>query len=92
MGNLYALRRRRRPTPASFPSIVTGADHPHVENWVSNVPVQAARHLATGIHGGKTRSWEAVAYGFPDGHAETLRFREAFESFERNRFDPTVAR
>ena len=69
-----------------------GADHPHVENWVSNVPVQAARHLQIDQHGGKPRDWESVAnYGFLDGHAETLRFGDVFRSFDRNRFDPAVA-
>jgi prepilin-type N-terminal cleavage/methylation domain-containing protein/prepilin-type processing-associated H-X9-DG protein len=69
-----------------------GADHPHVENWVSNVPVQASRHLQIERHGGPRRDWQSVAnYGFLDGHAETLRFRDVFESFQRNRFDPAVA-
>jgi prepilin-type N-terminal cleavage/methylation domain-containing protein/prepilin-type processing-associated H-X9-DG protein len=69
-----------------------GADHPHVENWAGNAPVQAARHLATSVHGGPRQSWTSVAnYGFLDGHAETLRFRDAFESFEKNKFDPAVA-
>jgi prepilin-type N-terminal cleavage/methylation domain-containing protein/prepilin-type processing-associated H-X9-DG protein len=69
-----------------------GADHPHVENWVSNVPLQAARHLQTNRHGGRPSTWDAVAnYGFLDGHAETLRFREVFESVQKNKFDPAVA-
>jgi prepilin-type processing-associated H-X9-DG protein len=68
------------------------ADHPHVENWASNAPVQAAKHLATAIHGGPPRTWESVAnYGFLDGHAERLRFRDVFESFGRNKFDPAMA-
>lgn len=74
-----------------------GADHPHVENWVAaglpdSPPVLAGRHLETHRHGGRRRTWGAVAnYGFLDGHAETLRFRDVFESFTRNRFDPVVA-
>ena len=69
-----------------------GADHPHVEGWVSNVPVQAARHLQTDRHGGPRQGWQSVAnYGFLDGHAETLRFGDVFESFQKNRFDPAVA-
>lgn len=68
-----------------------GADHPHIENWISNIPFQASKHLATGIHGGKPKSWDAISnYGFLDGHAETLRFRDAFENFTRNKFDPAV--
>jgi prepilin-type processing-associated H-X9-DG protein len=69
-----------------------GADHPHVENWVSNIPFQAARNLQIDQHGGPRESWQSVAnYGFLDGHAETLRFRDVFESFQKNRFDPAVA-
>jgi len=69
-----------------------GTDHAHVEQFVSNVPVQAAGRLATSIHGGKPKSWEARAtYGFLDGHAETLTLRDVFESFEKNKFDPAVA-
>jgi prepilin-type N-terminal cleavage/methylation domain-containing protein len=68
------------------------ADHPHVENWVSNIPAQAARQLQTHRHGGRPGTWDAVAtYGFLDGHAETLRFRAVFESLQRNKFDPAVA-
>ena len=69
-----------------------GADHPHVENWASNAPVQASRHLQIDRHGGPKRGWQSVAnYGFLDGHAETLRFGDVFQSFQRNRFDPAVA-
>lgn len=70
-----------------------GADHPHVENWVSNVPVQAAKNIELHQHGGPPRSWNGLAnYGFLDGHAETLRFRDAFRSMTENKFDPAIAR
>lgn len=100
-GGLYVkIDRIRRPsTTIQFVEMAqTGefaaADHPHVENWAgSNPPANAARQLEINAHGNRPRSWESVAnYGFLDGHAETLRFRDAFESFERNRFDPAVAR
>jgi prepilin-type N-terminal cleavage/methylation domain-containing protein/prepilin-type processing-associated H-X9-DG protein len=69
-----------------------GTDHAHVEQFVSNVPVQAAARLATSIHGGRPKSWQARAtYGFLDGHAETLPLKDVFESFDRNKFDPAVA-
>ena len=72
---------------------LSGADHPHVENWASNPPVQAGKHLALGIHGGRRQTWEGRAtYGFLDGHAETLPFADVFRSFQRNKFDPAVAR
>ena len=69
------------------------ADHPHVENWAGNFPPsRAAEQLQINAHGSRPKSWESVAnYGFLDGHAESLRFRDAFESFQRNRFDPAVA-
>jgi prepilin-type N-terminal cleavage/methylation domain-containing protein/prepilin-type processing-associated H-X9-DG protein len=69
-----------------------GADHPHIDLWVGNVPAKAGTHLEIHRHGGAPKSWDAVAnYGFLDGHAETLRFRQVYESRERNRLDPTVA-
>lgn len=69
-----------------------GADHPHIDNWTSNIPFQASRMLATSMHGGRPRSWESACnYGFLDGHAETLRLSEVFTDFTKNKFDPAVA-
>ena len=69
-----------------------GADHPHVELWGGNIPVQASKHLELGAHGGPQRGWDSVAnYGFLDGHAETLPFRRVFTNFQNNHFDPAVA-
>ncbi len=70
-----------------------GADHPHVENWVgNNVPNSASKNLQINAHGGEPQGWEAMAtYGFLDGHAETLRFRDVFESIYKNKFDPWIA-
>jgi prepilin-type N-terminal cleavage/methylation domain-containing protein/prepilin-type processing-associated H-X9-DG protein len=69
------------------------ADHPHVENWGGlNPPSVAGTHLQIHAHGGKPRTWQAVAnYGYLDGHAETVPFREVFNSFAKNRFDPAAA-
>ncbi len=68
------------------------SDHPHVDLWVGNIPAKAGQHLEIHQHGGPPRDWSAVAnYGFLDGHAETLRFRDAFQSREINKFDPAVA-
>lgn len=71
-----------------------GADHPHVEIWVSNnPPVQASKHLQIDAHGGPPQSWNSVAnYGFLDGHAETLRFSDVFRSWEQNQLNPAVAK
>lgn len=74
-----------------------GADHPHVENWWSPgnpdaPPILASAQVATGLHGGKARTWEARSnYGFLDGHAETLLFAEVYRTPDLNRFDPTQA-
>ena len=69
-----------------------GADHPHVENWVSNIPVQASRQLAIDVYGGPPHSFDSLSnYGFLDGHAETARFGDVFIDLTRNRFDPAIA-
>ena len=69
-----------------------GADHPHVDLWVGNVPAKASSQLEIHQHGGKTRTWQAKAnYGFLDCHVETLPFSEVFTDRTRNKFDPAVA-
>lgn len=69
-----------------------GADHPHVDLWVGNIPAKAGSQLEIHQHGGEPRTWEAVAnYGFLDGHAESLPFRSVFESRQKNKLDPAVA-
>lgn len=70
------------------------ADHPHVENWAgANVPASAAKSMQLDAHGGRRPfNKQCVAnYGFLDGHAESLRFDDAFRSFSINKFDPAIA-
>ena len=68
------------------------ADHPHVENWVGNVPFRASQHLQTDAHGGPKAHWASKAnYGFLDGHAETLTLSDVFRSWQQNKFNPAVA-
>jgi len=68
------------------------ADHPHVENWASDPAwTSASTSLAIAAHSRKPAADAVANYGFLDGHAESLAFRDAFESFRRNRFDPAVA-
>ena len=73
------------------------ADHPHVENWdgsdpALHAPRNASNQLEINAHGNRPKSFESVAnYGFLDGHAETLRFRDVYLSKQRNRFDPAIA-
>lgn len=71
-----------------------GADHPHVDNWAGpNKPAAAAQHAQIDAHGGPERSYDSISnWGFLDGHAETLDFREVFIDFTDNHFDPEVAR
>jgi prepilin-type N-terminal cleavage/methylation domain-containing protein/prepilin-type processing-associated H-X9-DG protein len=71
-----------------------GSDHPHVETWFLHPmpPAKASEQMQLHAHGGQPRSWAGVAnYGFLDGHAESLPFREVFVDINRNRFDPQVA-
>lgn len=101
-GGWYAkITRIRRPASTvqfvemPYTGRYAASDHFHVENLAgNNVPVVAAGQLQTNAHGGRARSWQAVAnYGFLDGHAESLRFSEVFTDLSRfNRFDPALAR
>jgi prepilin-type N-terminal cleavage/methylation domain-containing protein len=75
------------------------SDHVHPENWQpSNLPPEAAPTLAademdTAAHGGKPRTADAVTnYGFVDGHAQTLRFRNVFTDNQHNKFNPLYVR
>jgi len=71
-----------------------GSDHVHVETWFLHPmpPAKASEQMQINAHGGQPRSWSGVAnYGFLDGHAESLPFREVFVDINRNRFDPLVA-
>jgi prepilin-type N-terminal cleavage/methylation domain-containing protein/prepilin-type processing-associated H-X9-DG protein len=81
----------------AFRGEFAGADHPHVESWMipgkpDSPPVLAAQQLQTNVHGGEEESWEAVSnYGFLDGHAETLKFREVYTNTKVNNFNPEAA-
>jgi len=74
-----------------------GADHPHVENWAipgfsSATPSLAADHVQTDAHGGPPEHWESKApWGFLDGSAKTLEFREVYRNFTQNNLDPRFA-
>lgn len=73
------------------------SDHPHVHQWWNRgnpdlVPTRAARQVEINAHGGPPASWDSIAnYGFLDGHAETLRLRDVYRTFDDNRFYPEVA-
>ncbi len=69
------------------------ADHAHVENWTGlNIPGKAAKNIQINAYDRKPIGWSSQSgYGFLDGHAEMLPFREVFESFTKNKFDPLIA-
>jgi prepilin-type N-terminal cleavage/methylation domain-containing protein len=74
-----------------------GSDHIHAGNWRRNNPPEnwypwrAAQEIQTNAHGGARESWDAMTvYGFLDGHAEVLRFRDVYRSPQDNKFDPTL--
>jgi prepilin-type N-terminal cleavage/methylation domain-containing protein/prepilin-type processing-associated H-X9-DG protein len=74
-----------------------GADHIHADAWAHPVPTAspalAAREVYIDAHGGKPKSADAVSnYGFLDGHAETLKFKDVYQSALLHRFDPRLAR
>ncbi|MFG0328076.1 MAG: prepilin-type N-terminal cleavage/methylation domain-containing protein [Phycisphaerales bacterium JB037] len=72
------------------------ADHIHVEDWAKGRDRDpagiAATQVDTNAHGGKPGSRAARAnYGFLDGHAETLRFEQVYETWQANQMNPDVA-
>ncbi|MBC7771116.1 MAG: type II secretion system protein [Pyrinomonadaceae bacterium] len=70
------------------------SDHCHVENWGQGhqPPGRASLQLQIDAYGGKQASWTSLSnYSFLDGHAATLPFREVYQDFQKNRFDPKIA-
>ena len=82
----------------AFEGPFAGADHPHVENWMvpgqpDSPPIMAARQIQTNAHGGKEQSWEARSnYGFLDGHADCLEFRDVYVNTKKNKFNSEMAK
>jgi prepilin-type N-terminal cleavage/methylation domain-containing protein/prepilin-type processing-associated H-X9-DG protein len=81
----------------AFEGPFAGADHPHVESWMvpgqsDSPPVLAAKQIQTNAHGGRQQSWQARSnYGFLDGHADSMIFRDVYVNPKTNNFDPEVA-
>ncbi len=73
------------------------SDHTHASTWwVTGFPslavVQASEEMFLNAHGGGAVSVDAVSnYGFLDGHASTLRFRQVYVSNTQNQFNPALA-
>jgi prepilin-type N-terminal cleavage/methylation domain-containing protein/prepilin-type processing-associated H-X9-DG protein len=73
------------------------SDHVHADDWhllgPQNAPASASTQAEIAAHGGKPRSADARSnYGFLDGHAETLRFKNVYRDQFDNRFFPDYAR
>lgn len=73
------------------------SDHVHAEDWhllgEANAPAAASGQCEIAAHGGKPRTEGAQAnYGFLDGSARMLRFRDVYRGQYDNRFFPEVAR
>lgn len=70
------------------------SDHVHVENWGQGTrpPQTASTQVQIDAWGGPERSFQSISnYGFLDGHAATLRFREVYVDFQTNKMDPEAA-
>ncbi|MFN0134108.1 MAG: type II secretion system protein [Phycisphaerales bacterium] len=72
------------------------SDHVHPEDWgllgPANAPAAAAAQVQITAHGGKKPGPAAMAtYGFLDGHAATLKFRQVYRDTFDNAFFPDFA-
>lgn len=73
------------------------SDHVHSFNWSDGPPGSqadtASKEAEIAAHGGSLGSFSALSnYGFLDGHAATLRFRDVYLDAQHNSFFPEVAR
>lgn len=78
----------------AFEGPFAGSDHPHVEEWVeAPIPAlaAAAQVQINAVRGEEINGDSVSNYGFLDGHARPLRFRDALTDIRENRFDPRVA-
>lgn len=100
-GRAYSrLERVRHPSATvhflimSYEGVFAGADHPHVEEWLEqpNPAAIAGVQVQTDAYGGPEKSPDSISHwGFLDGHAARLKFREVFEDINKNKFDPRIA-
>ena len=77
------------------------SDHVHVEDWDPGAlpipadtfsPSKAAEQMDSAAHGGDPGTPSARSnFGFTDGHAETLRFKDVYASGLLNRFHPEAS-
>jgi prepilin-type processing-associated H-X9-DG protein len=72
------------------------SDHVHPSDWhqlgLDKAPQYAQSQMEINALGGTRTSFEARAnYGFLDGHAATLAFREVYQGQFKNSFFPDFA-
>jgi prepilin-type N-terminal cleavage/methylation domain-containing protein/prepilin-type processing-associated H-X9-DG protein len=70
------------------------SDHVHAVGWGSGSrpPQTASTQVEIAARGGPQRSFDSVSnYGFLDGHAATLRFRQVYTDHQTNSMDPEAA-
>lgn len=100
-GRAYTrLERVPRPSatihflPMAYEGSFAGSDHPHVEEWVEapRPAVAAAGQVQINAVRGSPQSEDAISnYGFLDGHARPVRFRDTMRSMLENKYDPRIA-
>ena len=83
----------------AFEGKYAGSDHTHVETWwrfppqPDKVPIWASENVQINAHGGPEKSKQSKSnYGFLDGHSETRQLQKVYTDYEKNNFDPEVAR
>ncbi len=77
----------------AFEGEFAGADHPHIESWISHPspPFKAQEQSQINAVRGGPESNEAISnWGFLDGHAKSMRFGDLLTDEYHNRFDPWV--
>jgi hypothetical protein len=70
------------------------SDHVHIEEWGvgPGAPAAASIHLQIHRHGGPVKAWESRAnWGFLDGRAETLKFKDVYTDLTKNLLDPGLS-
>lgn len=81
--------------PMAYTGEYAGADHPHVESWLSHpAPAfKASTQVQINSVKGDTASRSAVTnWGYLDGHAEAQAFADVLTDIDTNNFDPWKAR
>ncbi|MFN0136969.1 MAG: prepilin-type N-terminal cleavage/methylation domain-containing protein [Phycisphaerae bacterium] len=79
----------------AFEGPYASADHTHVTQWIEepSPEVMASSQVQINVFGGEPKSKEALGhYGFLDGHAKRMKFRNTLTDIETNNYDPRIAR